>query len=99
VLKMTANANGTLAEAEAAAVAVNAGGVDAVLRALRAHAAVLDVQRYGCWALLYLCDGCAKARASAKDAGAADVVAAALAAFPDSALVVHAKAAQRMLLR
>jgi hypothetical protein len=69
------------------------------LRALQAHAAVLDVQRFGCWALAHMCDGCALARARAKDAGGAAVMAAALAAFPDSAVVIHAKAVQRMLLR
>jgi hypothetical protein len=100
-LKTLANANGTVsALAAAAAAAVDAGGVEAVLGALRAHPSVMDVQRYGCWTLSHLCDGSAtKARARAKDAGGAKLVAAALAAFPDSAVVIHAKAAQRLLLR
>ncbi len=99
-LKSMADANSVVfSKVDAATFAVNAGGVDAVLRALRAHPALMDVQRFGCLALCHLCDGCAKARAGAKDAGAAALVDAALVAFPDSAVVMHAKAAQRMLQR
>jgi hypothetical protein len=106
-LKTLAKANGNCSAllasaAAAAAAAVDAGGVEAVLRALQAHASVMDVQRYGCWALCHLCDdgsAAKKGRARAKDAGGAALVAAALATFPDSAVVFHAKAAQRLLLR
>jgi hypothetical protein len=51
----------------------------------------------GCWVLANVCDSCATARKRAKDAGGAELVAAALLAFPDSVVVIKASAAQRLL--